>query len=188
MYERIKKLLETEPHTLEDADKRIAELQALRPSEQHLAELATQMDRGLSRATSEQIQEQLVLLLGAFPSSSTPDPIVYSRMMLVQVMAAGPSVIALTMACSELRCTLQWPPSIADLLKAIREQEMCWQYRLYCASEILDAHSQALLKHMEKRAWLARPDEEKEAERKERLARLETVKRLLRAGAGTRSS
>ena len=69
---RIKKFLEAEPHTLEDADKRIAELQALKPSEQHLAELATQIDHGLSRPTSEQVQEQLALLLGAFPSSNTP--------------------------------------------------------------------------------------------------------------------
>jgi hypothetical protein len=69
---RIKKLLEAEPHTLEDADKRIAQLQALKPTEQHLTELCNQMEHGFQRATSEQIQEQLALLLGAFPSSNTP--------------------------------------------------------------------------------------------------------------------
>jgi hypothetical protein len=135
---RIKKFLEAEPHSLEDADKRTAELQALRPSEQRLAELTAQIDHGLSRATSEQIQEQLALLLGAFPSSNTPDPMVYSRMMLNEVLAAEPSAIALTMACSKLRRILQWPPSIADILKAIREQETCWQYRLRCVSAIVN--------------------------------------------------
>jgi ABC-type Fe3+-citrate transport system substrate-binding protein len=185
--ERIKKFLEAEPHTLEDADKRIAELQALRPSEQRLAGLTTQTDHGLSRATSEQIQEQLALLLGAFPSSNTPDPMVYSRMMLNEVLAAEPSVIALTMACSELRRTLQWPPSIADVLKAIREQEMRWQYRLRCASAIVDDHAEALSKLLERRAWLARPDAEKEAERKEHLARMESLRQLLRGVVAKRT-
>jgi hypothetical protein len=179
---RIRKFLEAEPHTLEDADKRIAELQALKPSEQDLTELAIQMETGLLRATSEQIQEHLALLLGAFPSSNTPDPLVYSRMMLNEVLAAEPSVIALTMACSELRRTLQWPPSISGVLKAIREQEMRWRYRLRCASVVANDHAEALSKLLERRAWLARPAAEKEAERKECLARMESLKQLLRSG------
>jgi len=180
---RIGKFLEAEPHTLEDADKRIAELQELKPSEQRLAELATQIGHGLSRATPEQIQEQLALLLGAFSASNTPDPMVYSRMMLNEVLAAEPSVIALTMGCSELRRTLRWPPSIADVLVAIREQQMRWQYRLGCASVIADDHAEALSKLRERRAWLVRPAAEKEAEREERLARMECLKQLLRARA-----
>jgi hypothetical protein len=83
---RIRKIRESEPHTLEDADKRIVELRGLKPSEQDLTELAIQMENGLRRATSEQMQEQLALLLGAFPSSNTPDPMVYSRMMLNEVL------------------------------------------------------------------------------------------------------
>jgi hypothetical protein len=180
---RIKKLLEAEPHTLEDADKRIAQLQGLKPTEQHLTELCNQMEHGFQRATSEQIQEQLALLLGAFPSSNTPDPMVYSRMMLNEVLAAKPSVIALIMACSELRRTLQWPPPIADVLKAIRQQEMRWRYQLHCASELLNSHAKALSILLERRAWFARPNEEKEAERKERLAGIEILMRVLRAGA-----
>jgi ABC-type Fe3+-citrate transport system substrate-binding protein len=175
---KVKKFLELEPHTLEDADKRIAELQALKPTEQHLIEVRNQMEHGFQRATSEQIQEQLVLLLGAFPSSNTPDPIVYSRMMFNEVLAAEPSVIALTMTCSELRRTLEWPPSIPRVLKAIREQEMRWRHSLHCASEQLNAHAKALSKLLERRASLARPNEEKEAERKERLARMENLKML----------
>jgi hypothetical protein len=184
---RIKKFLEAEPHTLEDADKRFAELQALRPSEQRLAELTTEIDRGLSRATSEQIQEQLALLLGAFPSSNTPDPMVYSRMMLNEVMAAEPSVITLTMACSKLRRTLQWPPSIADVLKAIREEEACWKYRLCCASAIADDYAEALSKLLERRAWLARTDEERAAERQYRRDALRRLKQQISAAAADRS-
>jgi hypothetical protein len=67
---RIRKFLEAEPHTLEDADKCVAALQALKPSEQQLTELGFHIEDGLLKATAEQIQEQLTLLLGAFPASS----------------------------------------------------------------------------------------------------------------------
>jgi hypothetical protein len=59
---RIRKIRESEPHTLEDADKRIVESRGLKPSEQDLTELAIQMENGLRRATSEQMQEQLGML------------------------------------------------------------------------------------------------------------------------------
>jgi len=180
---RIRKFLEAEPHTLGDADKCVAALQALQPSERQLTELALQIEDGLLKATAEQLQEQLTLLLGAFPSSSTPDPMVYSRMMLNEVTAAEPSVIALTMACSKLRRTLQWPPSIADVLKTIREEEACWQYRLRCASAMTNEYAQALSRLLERRAWLARPSAEKEREREEFLARLNSLQRLLRSGS-----
>jgi hypothetical protein len=179
---RVRTFAEAEPHSLEDADKCIAELQALKPSEQDLNDIALQIENGRLRATSEQIQEQLALLLGAFPSSNAPDPIVYSRMMLNEVTAAEPSVIALTMACSELRRTLQWPPPIPDVLKAIRQEELRWRYRLRCASVIVNDHAQALSKLRKTRVWLARPDAEKAAERKERLVRLESLKQRLRGG------
>ena len=183
---RIRKFLEAEPHTLEDADKFIAELQALKPVDQDLADLAIHIENGLLRATSEQVQEQLALLLGAFPSSNTPDPMVYSRMMLNEVMAAEPSVITLTMACSKLRRTLQWPPSIADVLKAIREEEACWKYRLCCASAIADDYAEALSKLLERRAY-ARTDEERAAERQYRRDALRRLKQQISAAAADRS-
>jgi len=184
---RISKLLEAEPHTLEDVDKRIAAFQALKPADQDLADLAIHIENGLLRATSEQIKEQLALLLGAFPSSNAPDPMVYSRMMFNEVVAAGPSVIAVAMACSELRRTLQWPPSIADVLKAIREQEMRWQYRLRCASAIANDYAEALSKLLERIAWLARTDEERAAERQYRRDTLRRLKQQISTAAADRS-
>jgi uncharacterized protein YigA (DUF484 family) len=176
---RIRKFLAAEPRTLEEADKLIAKLQALRPSELGLSEIASQIEDGLQRATPEQIREQLTLLLGTFPASNALDPVVYSRMMLHEVMAAGPSVIALTFACSELRRSLQWPPSIAAVLKAIGEQKERWQYRLRCASVAIEEHRQALSRLTSKRAWLSQPDSERVSERMERLTRLEALKQHL---------
>jgi hypothetical protein len=176
---RIRQIAQAESRSLGDAERLIMALEVLKPSERDLIKLADQIEKGLVSATSEQIQGQLALLLGAFPSNNTPDPKVYSQMMLREVTAAGPSVIALTMACSELRRTLEWPPSIPVVIKAIRDQEAEWQYRLHCASIILKEHSQALSTQMERRAWLARPQAEKEAERKQQLQRLQSLKRAL---------
>jgi hypothetical protein len=183
---RIGKFMETEPHTLEDAAKCIAELEAQKPSDQHLAELALQLESGLLQATSEQIQEQLTLLLGAFPGSSTPDPHVYSRMMLTEVLATEPTRISLVATCSELRRTLRWPPSIPEVLLAIREQELRWRHRLWCAKTLGQDYAEALSKLLERRSWLAKPPGEKKAEREERLARLEKLKKILNAGSDYR--
>src|SRR5262249_38946116 len=93
---RFQKLTEYGPHSVSDADKRIAELQSLKPSEPVLNELTMQIKTGLLIANPDQIRVQLALLLGAFPSSNASDPLVYSAMMLHEVRAAKPSVIALT--------------------------------------------------------------------------------------------
>ena len=184
---RISKFLEAEPHTLDEADKCVVALQALHLSEQNLSELALQIESGFVRATAEQIQEQLTLLLGAFPSSNAPDPMVYSRMMLHEVAAAQPSMIALTMACTKLRRTLQWPPSVSEVLKTIREQEACWRYRLRCVSAMANDHAEALSKLSERRAWLARTDEERAAERQYRRDTLRRLSQQLAAASTDRS-
>jgi hypothetical protein len=187
MRTRIGKFLDAEPNTIDEAGKCIAALLALKPFEQHVTELTTGIADGLRPATPEQVLEQLALLIGAFPASNTPDPMVYSRMMLNEVIAAGPSVLALTAACSELRRTRQWPPPTADVLKTIREEEARWQYRFRCASEILGAHAKALEKLKKARAWLARPDEQKKAERQECLDRLERLRQQIGGAAAERS-
>lgn len=177
---RIRKLLEIEPNSLHEADIWVAELQALEPSKQQVTELATRISDVLRPATSGQIQEQLALLVGAFPSSNAPDPIVW--MLLLEAIAARPSLIALTAACTELRRTRQWPPSTPDVLKAIRDQEMRWRNRLSCASEIVELHERAVQELLKRRGWFARSEQEKKAERKERLARLAALNQLLKAG------
>jgi hypothetical protein len=47
---RVRKFTEAEPHSLEDADKCIADLQALKPSEQDLTKLAIEIENGLRPA------------------------------------------------------------------------------------------------------------------------------------------
>ena|SRR5690349_12506660 len=96
-----------------------------------------------------------------------------------------PSRIALVAACSELRRTLRWPPAIREMLQAIRAQELRWQHRLGCAFALTNEYAEALSKLLERRASLARPAAEKNAEREARRARLESLKRhLMRAAIG----
>jgi hypothetical protein len=98
-----------------------------------------------------------------------------------------PKPIALIMACSELRSILQWPPPIADVLKAIREQEMRWRYRLHCVSAIVNDYAETLSKLVERKAWLARPEEERAAEREYRRDTLSRLTQRLRASSAVRT-
>jgi hypothetical protein len=184
---RIYELSDGEPGTLEEADGRIAALLVLRPCEQHVSDLTKRLAAARKPATSAQVQEQLVLLAGVFPSSNGPDPRVFAPLLPKDVKAAGPSLIALVAACCRLRRTRKWLPTIADVLEAIGEEEARWQHRSDCASEILGAHAKALEKLDKARAWLARPDEQKKAERLERLDRLERLQQQIKAAAAERS-
>jgi hypothetical protein len=180
---RIGKSVDQEPHTLEQADRQIAALLDLEPCEQTINEVTRRLVDGLQPAATEQTRQEIALLVGAFPSGNVPDPAVYSPIMLREVIAIRPSVLALAAACNKLRRTCRWQPPIADVLQAIREEEALWRYRLRCVSEVSHEHAQALEKLEKARAWLARPDEQKKAERQERLDRLE---RLQPANQGRR--
>lgn len=186
-WTRIYELRDYEPATLEDTDRRIAELRALGPCERYVSDLTRRLAEARKPATSAQVQEQLILLVGVFGSSNGPDPRVYAPLLPQDVRAASPTLIALVAACCRLRRTRKWLPMIADVLEAIREEEARWQHRLDCASEIIGAHAKALAKLQKARAWLARPDEQKKTERLERLDRLEQLQRHIRAAASNRS-
>lgn len=82
------------------------------------------LDAGRLQAHGVQIVREIGLLLGSFPASITPDPKIYTEMMVEEVTVCRPSVLALKRACSKLRRTLRWPPSIAEMLETIRSEEV----------------------------------------------------------------
>lgn len=137
-------------------------------------------------ATTDQVRELVTVVIGAF-SSYVLDLAVHSQAMYADVAAARPSVISLASACWKLRHTRQKRAEIADVLQAIRDEEARWQYRLRCVVEVGHEHAQALAKLRERRAWLARPDEERNAERQKRLDTLRHLKQKIRAAAAARS-
>ena len=54
-----------------------------------------------------------------------------------EVVIAAPGVLVLESAVRKLWRTLDWFPSIGQLLQAIREEDACWEYWFRCVSEVL---------------------------------------------------
>lgn len=174
-----------EPYTVAEADRRLKILAALKLDERMLVELTVRITQGMRPASPIEIGKSFVLLDKAL-SKSRDQGEVLGALMFEEVAIAAPGVLALESAVRKLWRTLDWFPSIAQLLQAIREEEARWQYWLRCVSEVLGEHAQALAKLKKARAWLARPDEEREAERRKRLDTLRRLKQQIRASAADR--
>ena len=79
--------------------------------------------------TEERVRVHIGLLLGA--SNANPgNPEAYAGAMVAQVHAECPSVIVLESACDQIRCTVNFLPSTAEVIAAIREQDELWSPRL----------------------------------------------------------
>jgi hypothetical protein len=80
--------------------------------------------------TEHHVRKHIALLLGSLPNSKPGNPAVYSGMMIEEVMAQdGISLAALESACSDIRRTLKFAPSIAEVIDAIVDQDNLWSPR-----------------------------------------------------------
>jgi hypothetical protein len=178
----IASLAREEPCTLADADTRIRMPAALNFDERMLDAVSTHIAEGRRPASRGEIGKCLMFLEKAFYNSRDKGE-VSGALVFDEVVIAAPGVLVLESAVRKLWRTLDWFPSIAQILKAIREEEAIWQYRLRCVSEVPDEHAQALARLKRARARLARTDEEREAERQERLDTFRRLTQQLRASA-----
>ncbi len=144
---------ETDP--ISEINQRIANLNALELNNGRLDALAARITDGLRPASRGEIGEHVALLLGSFPCSNAPDPAVYTRMMVEEVITAAPSLIPLDAACRSLRRTHRWPPAIAKVLATISVETKSWGHRLDCARHMLRRRTQAVAALMEQRDHMA---------------------------------
>ncbi len=72
------------------------------------------------------VAEQMALLLASFQNSRPGTPKVFGRMMTEEVYANGPNACVLESACRQVRREKDFPPSIAEVLKAIEKQGQAW--------------------------------------------------------------
>lgn len=98
----------------------LAELEALQPQ---LPPLERALSAGLRKATSEEIADQLGILVLAFPMSGAGDISGFGRLLRLDVEAEQPSVWALEAAGRRLRQTCQFLPKIAEVLTTLRDEE-----------------------------------------------------------------
>jgi hypothetical protein len=74
-------------------------------------------------ATRADIANQLMMLIGSFPSSTQIDLTVYTRTLAEDVGARAPSRLSLDIACRKLRRTAKFKPTISELYEALDESE-----------------------------------------------------------------
>jgi hypothetical protein len=72
------------------------------------------------------VSEQIALLLASFPNTRPGTPEAFGKMMIEEVYANSPDACAFESACRQVRRGLNFPPSIAELLKAIDEASDAW--------------------------------------------------------------
>lgn len=88
------------------------------------------------------VSDQLTLLVGAFPNSVPHSPEVFTKMLFEEVKAYNPHAIILESACRVLRREKNFVPTVAEMLKALKEEDARWCDRWAATdddSNVLDA-------------------------------------------------
>jgi hypothetical protein len=75
------------------------------------------------------VSEQIGMLLGSFQNARPGTPKVFARMLTEEVYAYNPNACVLESACRYVRREQDFPPSIAELLKAIKKETSAWSDR-----------------------------------------------------------
>lgn len=158
-----------------DANNALLKLASLEIDKAKIGLLREQIEAGLQPADDKTTRTQLAFLAGSFPGSGASDPKVYAAAMLAEVSAAAPTVLVLYCACSRLRRTLKWPPSIAQVLDAIAHEKWCWSDRAEAASSFPELRAGLVEKIRTRRAELIASEKAKREELKKQIADL-TVK------------
>lgn len=87
------------------------------------------------------VSAHIAALLGSFPNANPHDPGVYTKLLIEEVAAAQATVSELQSACSKLRRTSTFLPTIAEVLKELKEQSNIWGDRyeaIYHFNDVLD--------------------------------------------------
>jgi hypothetical protein len=117
------------PHTYKSLVKFFAAVQAFnRPEFYQETELRPNL---LDCWTPHQIRrdvvsDQIGLLIGGFPNGTPNSPEVYTKLMIEEIVAANPSMIALEATCRKIRRTKKFLPAIVEVLDILREQAAWW--------------------------------------------------------------
>ena len=71
----------------------------------------------------------IAVLMGYSPTSKIPDPEIFVRMLLDDVMAMAPRFVEMESACRALRKTKTFMPAISEVLKELETQQKLWNHR-----------------------------------------------------------
>ena len=71
----------------------------------------------------------IAILMGSFPTSKIPEPEIFVRVLMDDVMALDPSFVEMESTCRELRKTKKFMPSVSEVIEELEEQKKLWDRR-----------------------------------------------------------
>lgn len=83
-----------------------------------------------------QIAKMIAVLMGSFPTSKIPEPEIFVRVLLDDVMELTPSFVEMESTCRQLRTTKTFMPAISEVLRELEAQQNLWNRREHTCSII----------------------------------------------------
>ena len=71
----------------------------------------------------------ITVLMGSFPTAKIPEPEIFVRVLMDDVMALDPSFVEMESTCRELRKTKKFMPSISEVIEELEKQKKLWDRR-----------------------------------------------------------
>jgi hypothetical protein len=118
-----------------------------------------------------EVAKMVAKLVGSWPTSNIPEPAVFVRALIDDVMALNPSFVMFETACRKLRRDLKFMPSIAEILAEIESQERAWDERSTALFNIEDHYQDLVGLIAKSEVAVAAAEERREQQRKYREAK-----------------
>jgi hypothetical protein len=88
------------------------------------------------KARKAEVGKMLAVFVGSFPQS-VPNPTVFNKSLLDDVMACKPNVFAaLECTCRKIRTTVKFTPSISEIVIELKTQVRAWNARIKALGEV----------------------------------------------------
>jgi hypothetical protein len=132
------------------------------------------------------VAEEIALLLASFPNARPGTPEAFGKMMIEEVYAKSPNACVLESACRQVRREKDFPPSIAEVLKAIKNESSVWcdcwetlEWNIDCTRQSLEKLvAEASAKIAEAEAKFAEREAKARAEEEQHRLYREAYKRI----------
>ena len=81
------------------------------------------------RPVYSEVAKMITVLMGSFPTAKIPEPEIFVRVLMDDVMALDPSFVEMESTCRELRKTNKFMPSISEVIEELEKQQELWDRR-----------------------------------------------------------
>jgi uncharacterized membrane-anchored protein YhcB (DUF1043 family) len=146
-----------------------------------------------------EVAKMVAKLVGSWPTSNIPEPAVFVRALIEDVMALDPTFVAFESACRKLRRELKFMPSIAEVVAEIERQESEWHERTYAllfighsyanlVKQIAESETAIAAEEERRKRQLAAAEEERERQREQQRKYAEAKAAALVVGDRVRTN